>query len=274
MGRRAGRRWGLVRRAAGEIAQAEIAGVDPVFLQQGLDVDDLRFDGLAENGGLGNISWTVSAVGSSPSYQWRKGGVPISDSGNVSGTLTPTLSITGVTAANQGSYDVVITNHVGGITSSVVSLTVITPIPGGYEAASIAANPFAYYRLNETNDPSTGTAVSHDYAGGHDGLYGNNAQNAFNGILGPVPPVFAGFEPTNGAMMVTSNGTPGTPNSFATAPIGSLSANTVTFTAWLYPNGPQAAWAGVLVNRNVGVAGGFGYNDQQMLDYTWNNNTT
>jgi hypothetical protein len=215
-----------------------------------------------------SISWTVSAVGTSPSYQWRKDGVPLSDSVNVSGSGTPTLSIGSVAGTNQGAYDVVITNHIGSITSSVVSLTVITPVPGSYEAATIAGNPFAYYRLNETNDPSGGALVAHDYVGGHDGLYGSSSQNGFNGILGPVPPLYIGFDASNTAM----NTLLGTPNSFATAPVGSLSTNTVTFTAWLYPNGAQDAWSGLLVNRNAGAAGGFNYNDQQMLGYTWNNN--
>src|SRR5947207_12919671 len=31
-----------------------------------------------------SISWNVSAVGSSPSYRWRKDGVPLSDSPNIS----------------------------------------------------------------------------------------------------------------------------------------------------------------------------------------------
>ena len=215
-----------------------------------------------------NFSWTVSAVGTTPSYQWRQNGVPISDAGNVSGTGTPTLTITNVAAGNQASYDVVITNHVGSITSSVVSLTVITPVPGSYEALTVAANPFAYYRLNETNDPSTGTVVNHDFVGGHDGLYAAAAQNGFNAIAGPVPPQYIGFDASNTALRAFQ----GTASSYGTAPVGSLSTNTVTFTAWLYPIGQQDAWAGLLMNRNSGVAGGFSYNDQQMLSYTWNNN--
>jgi hypothetical protein len=154
----------------------------------------------------------------------------------------------------------------GAVTSSVATLAVIPVVPGSYAAAVVAANPLAYYRLNETGDPSSGTLVAPDFVGGHNGLYGANAQNAFNGILGPVPPVFS-FEPNNGAMSVAAS----VASSYATAPIGSLSTNAFTFTAWLYPAGNQLAWSGLLVTR-TGVNGGFNYNDQQMLGYTWNNN--
>lgn len=211
---------------------------------------------------------SVSAVGTSPSFQWRKNGVPLSDGGNAFGWTTPTLTITNISSANVGSYDVVVTNRVGSVTSVVAVVSVITPVPGSYESALIAGNPFAYYRLNETSDPGSGTAPAYDYWGGHSGLYATAAQNGFNGIAGPRPPTYAGFDASNFGIETF----PDTANSYATAPVGSLSTNTVTFTAWLYPNGPQPAWAGLLVNRNGGVAGGFNMNDQQMLGYTWNNN--
>jgi hypothetical protein len=212
-------------------------------------------------------TFSVSALGTSPRYQWRTNGVRVANNGSLSGATTATLTITNISAANQALYDVVITNGTGSVTSLVATLTVITPL-GGYEASVIALNPIAYYSLNETNDPSTGTAVANDYWGGHNGLYGIAALNGFNGVAGPTNPPFPGFESTNAAVQTTG----ATPNSFVTAPVGSLSINTVTFTAWLYPVGIQESWSGLLVNRGVGVTGGFNYNDQQMLGYTWNNN--
>ncbi|EEF57829.1 LamG-like jellyroll fold domain-containing protein [Pedosphaera parvula] len=212
-------------------------------------------------------TFSVNAVGTSLQYHWRKNGVPLADSGNLSGSLTGTLTITNVSAANIASYDVVITNSVGSITSSVVTLGVITPAAGGYEAAVIAANPLAYYRLNETNDPSSGTVVGHDYWGGHNGVYGVGALNGFNGILGPVPPIFT-FETNNTGIAVSAN----TVSSHVTAPFGSLSTNTVTMTMWIQPTGTFDVFAGLLVNRNSGIGGGFGYTGGQ-LGYTWNNDS-
>ena len=60
-------------------------------------------------------------------------------------------------------------------------------------------------------------------------------------------------------------------SSWATAPFGSLSTNTVTMCMWIKPTGTFDDYAGLLVNRNSGVAGGFGYTGGQ-LGYTWNNN--
>jgi hypothetical protein len=146
---------------------------------------------------------------------------------------------------------------------------VITPSTGSYEAATISLNPWAYYRLNEISDPTT-NPPAHDFWGGHDGVYQIAAQNGFNGVYGPTNPPFFGFNDFNTAVETFIT----TASSYVTAPIGSLSTNTVTFTAWIYPIGLQESWAGLLVNRNSGVAGGWSYNDQQMLGYTWNNNTT
>ena len=41
---------------------------------------------------------------------------------------------------------------------------------------------------------------------------------------------------------------------------------------WVMPTGTFDSYAGLLVNRNSGVAGGFGYTGGQ-LGYTWNNNS-
>jgi hypothetical protein len=213
-----------------------------------------------------SASFSVSALGTGPlKYRWRTNGVPISDGGNVSGTTNTTLTITNVQGANSANYDVVITNRAGAVTSLVATLNVVVPT-SAYESAVIALNPVAYYRLNEFGDPST-NAVAYDYWGGHNGNYQVATSNAFNGVFGPLPPEFT-FEPTNGAVAVQSP----VANSFVTAPFGSLSTNTVTMCMWVKPTGTMDAIAGLLMNRNAGVAGGFGYIGGN-LTYTWNNNS-
>ncbi len=73
----------------------------------------------------GMASFSVSAVGSAPlSYHWRKNGSPISDDAHQSGTLTAFLTISPVVVADQGAYDVVITNPCGSITSTIGSLVI------------------------------------------------------------------------------------------------------------------------------------------------------
>jgi len=210
----------------------------------------------------------VNAVGSALQFHWRSNGIPLINGGNLWGSLTDTLTITNVTAANAATYDVVVSNVVGAVTSTPpATLTVVTPTPGSYEAAVIAANPLAYYRLNSTNDVSPGAESNLDLWGGFNGVYGAGSQNGFNGILGPQPPFFK-FETNNPALATFT----ATLNSFATAPIGSLSTNNVSFTMWIQPTGPVDNFSGLLVNRNAGVAGGFGFGAGGQLGYTWNNN--
>ncbi len=212
-------------------------------------------------------TFSVSAIGSAPlSYLWLKNDAVITDT-NALGQAGAVLTITNVSAANIGNYTVVITNSAGSVTSSIVALGVITPTPGGYESVMLSMNPLAYYRLNETNDPSTGTAIANDYWGGHAGLYGVGSSNGFNGIIGPQKPNFT-FDNSNFAVEVGA----GVLSSWATAPFGSLSTNTVTMCMWIKPTGTFDAYAGLLMNRNSGVAGGFGYTGGQ-LGYTWNNNS-
>ncbi|HEY1171988.1 MAG TPA: immunoglobulin domain-containing protein [Verrucomicrobiae bacterium] len=69
----------------------------------------------------------ASAIGTSAvSYQWYKGSSPLSDTGNISGSQTATLTITGVTVGNAGDYHVVITNLSGSQPSPAFNVTPIT----------------------------------------------------------------------------------------------------------------------------------------------------
>ena len=52
----------------------------------------------------------VTGAGTGTAYQWRRQGVPLADGGRVSGSHTPVLTITGVEAADDGVYDVVVSN--------------------------------------------------------------------------------------------------------------------------------------------------------------------
>jgi acetyl esterase/lipase len=68
--------------------------------------------------------FSVMAGGSTPlAYQWRLGGVPIG------GANATNYVINSVAAGNGGSYDVVITNNYGAVTSSIAVLTVSNPVP-------------------------------------------------------------------------------------------------------------------------------------------------
>lgn len=65
-----------------------------------------------------SASFTVAATGTGLSYQWRKGG------NNIGGATSATLNLGALTAADGGSYDVVVTGTCGSVTSSAALLTV------------------------------------------------------------------------------------------------------------------------------------------------------
>ena len=222
------------------------------------------------------VTLTSMATGSSPlSYQWYQGSVALTDGGNISGSKTAILTLSNMAATNAGNYKVVVTNPSGSASSSVATLAVQPRSSSAYEAAVLSLGPLAYWRLNETSDPSSGSVVAYDYVGGYDGTYGTNALNGFNGITGPRPTNgFAMFEADNDALETTD----GEDLSCVTAPQPALNVNTATFTLWVYPIGAQADWTGLFMNRSTdgeGVGmGGSGEDNAGMLTYTWNGNSS
>ena len=65
------------------------------------------------------VTFTIVATGTAPlSYQWKKGG------NNIPGANSSSLTLTGVTSADAGSYTVVVSNSAGSTTSSAAVLTV------------------------------------------------------------------------------------------------------------------------------------------------------
>jgi hypothetical protein len=82
-------------------------------------------------------------------------------------------------------------NPAGSITSRVATLTVVASnsVPVPYEARLRAANPIAFWRLNE----ASGSAISYDYWGGT--VLSNTSVTL--GVSGPLPPQYTGVETTN-----------------------------------------------------------------------------
>jgi hypothetical protein len=210
----------------------------------------------------GVATFTAAASGAPPlTYQWQLNGT------NIIGATNSTLVVSNATVG--GSYKFIVVNSSGNsVTSSVVTLTFIVPTYQ-YEKAVLADKPVAYWRLNETNNPATGTAPAYDYIAGLNGTYGTGSQNAFNGVAGPRSSGgFYGFE-TNNSALGTINGTA---NSYVTTAAGlKLNTNTVTITAWIKPTGTQNGAAGVVFCRDGVTTSGLNYNGTTM-GFTWNNN--
>ena len=205
--------------------------------------------------------YSASASGYPPlTYQWRKNGVPIS------GQTTTALSFASTAPSDSASYDLVVTNGYGAVTSSIVTLTVLGPTTA-YENEILANGALSYWRLNETN----GT-IAYDYIGGLNGTYGANTTN---GVPGPSDPPFAGFESTN--LAVAIDHAVGSAAGYVTAPALNLNTNTVSLTAWVYPFGDITNYQGVVYSRASTYAKGISYiglgtSRFNTLGYTWNQN--
>jgi hypothetical protein len=75
-----------------------------------------------------NVNFTTVVSGTPPfSYQWYQNGNPLSDNGvHIAGSMTASLTISNLTAADAGSYRVMVSNPSGSINASA-TLTVLTP---------------------------------------------------------------------------------------------------------------------------------------------------
>jgi len=114
--------------------------------------------------------FSVIATGSDPfTYQWRFNGT------NLAAATNATLSLTNAQTNQAGPYSVVVSNFFGSVTSSVATLTILTPpvvtnnpaflsrLAGDSTILSVAASgdgPFTYqWRLNGTNLASATNAT-------------------------------------------------------------------------------------------------------------------
>jgi hypothetical protein len=105
-----------------------------------------------------SASFTVAATGAAPfTYRWRKDGV------NVPGGTEQTLVVSGISAANAGVYDCIVSNACGSVTSSGASLRIpgsVTQQPeslatcsGGSFSLTIAAAEATGYQWFKDGQP-------------------------------------------------------------------------------------------------------------------------
>ena len=227
---------------------------------------------------------SASAVGiPAPAFHWQveSNGVFVNLNNSelwISGTTSSMLTISNVSAGDATNYLLNVANTYGSTNSSIVQLAVVpAPAAGTYASTVVASQPWAYYELNETNDPSTGTVVAYDYVGGYSGVYGTDVQNGFNNVLGPVPSDGFPDFPVNNAAAGFVNSGGADPNSAITLSPWGLQTNTVTFTAWINPTGQQTPFAGLIyvigadgLGFNFCPAGATNADGNQDLGYSWN----
>jgi hypothetical protein len=70
----------------------------------------------------GNATFTVAATAPGTlTYQWRKGTTNLANTGNVTGSTTATLTLTGAAIADTGSYNVVVTSTLNAVVTTTTS---------------------------------------------------------------------------------------------------------------------------------------------------------
>jgi len=74
-----------------------------------------------------NVTFTANATGSGLTYHWAKSGLNLTDGGGISGSATSTLSLTGVQPAQEGTYQLVVTDSGSLSATSTVALVVYNP---------------------------------------------------------------------------------------------------------------------------------------------------
>ena len=208
-----------------------------------------------------NVSFTSSAGGTLPlTLKWKKGSTYLANSDRISGVDTTTLSLTGVTAADQGDYSLEVSNVAGGATSLPATLTVL-PMTGlsAYDNKVVGLDPVGYWQLDEVE-----LGAANDYWGGNTGTYGAAAVLAANG---PQSPDVPGFSTTN-----TGVECDGITDAWVQLPALNLNTNTITLTGWIHPNGDQGGWRGIIYCRGGTTTAGLNFGDGNELRYVWNNN--
>jgi len=136
-----------------------------------------------------NITLTVSAVGSVPlSYQWQQSGA------NLAGQTNSSLVLLDFLSTNAVSYDVVVTNDAGSITSSVVDVTAVA-VGSSYSSLVLADGAVGYWPLDE----SSGTVANNLGSSGSadNGTYANGVVLGLAGPIATSSNTCAAFSATN-----------------------------------------------------------------------------
>ncbi|HWD91576.1 MAG TPA: LamG-like jellyroll fold domain-containing protein [Verrucomicrobiae bacterium] len=185
--------------------------------------------------------FTVTDLGGGAiTNNWQLNGANLANGGVYSGATTTNLMISSVSPATVGNYQAIVSTAYGAVTSSVAPLDIAYPDGSIYESAVRADGAMDYYRLNETSGTN-----AWDFIGGKTGIYGADATL---GQAGPTSDAgFPGFVSTNYAATFNQLDK----MNFISVLPWNLNTNTVTMTAWIYPQFNQGN-AGIVFTAGAG----------------------
>ncbi|HEY1789874.1 MAG TPA: LamG-like jellyroll fold domain-containing protein [Verrucomicrobiae bacterium] len=196
------------------------------------------------------------AVSGAPvnSIQWYTNGAPVGFGTNNILTLP--------NVRNAFTAWCVATNNNNSVTSVVWSASIqANPDPAGsFSQTVMSDSPMAYWRLNDSH----GSTIAVDYAGGANGLYGNQTTNGLPGvpILGAANELSVAMDPSPTTMAqgtVTNNGI-------------ILNTNRITFVCWVLGSGLEPNPSGLFENRSTASSSGYqlaGVGSVNDVDYNW-----
>ena len=127
-------------------------------------------------------TFSVEAAGDALAFQWQENGTNLMDGGNISGSATPTLTLTSVTVTNVGTYSVIVSNALDVLSSPSAVLTVLPANPLGTSLTSLRAF-------------SGGTGPFNPHAGviqGADGNFYGTTVNGGSGLYGTAFRLYPG----------------------------------------------------------------------------------
>ncbi|MDO9595543.1 MAG: hypothetical protein Q7J19_11170, partial [Lutibacter sp.] len=127
-----------------------------------------------------NISFSVSATGTGLTYQWRKGATNLTNTGNISGANTATLTLTGALTTDAGSYNVIVNgaSPCSAVTSTSSALVV-------NQVVAITAQPASSQTVCSGNSvnfsvTATGTGLTYQWRKGTTNLTNGGSVSGVN----------------------------------------------------------------------------------------------
>ncbi len=146
--------------------QFPLAYTNPVTLYGGMNVSGTNYVGSSP-------SFSVTALGAVPiSYQWYTNNVII---GGATGTG---FALTNCQLSSPTNIYCVLANSFGSVTSTVWSVSYLAAPMAPFPQAVLAAQPIAYWRLNEAGGPNNGNPgdageIANDYQSANNAVYTN-----------------------------------------------------------------------------------------------------